>query len=155
MALADYTANVEYLQEKLGKAFGAKPWLLNMPGRSVACKIDQHYYLAVMPGFLEALGRVGGMLPSRVLDALVRTGNLITRAPERDPHIPLTVSWGARAVTLAGAFVDADFIDRAVKTYGGLGCILNVSELKISTADRERVESLFKHKTPPQRLAYF
>ena len=155
MALADYTASVDHLQKALGKAFAAEPWLLNMPGRSVACKIDQYYYLAVMPGFLEALGRLGGMFPDQVLETLVRTGNLITRAPDRDPRIPLTVSWGARSVTLSGAFVDADFIDRAVKTYGCLGCILNVSDLKISSADRPRVEALFQDKTPPQGLAYF
>ena len=155
MALADYTASVDHLQKALGKAFAAEPWLLNMPGRSVACKIDQFYYLAVMPGFLETLGRMGGMFPDQVLETLVRTGNLITKAPERNPHIPLTVSWGARSVTLTGAFVDADFIDRAVKTYGGLGCILNVSDLKISSADRSRVETLFQDKTPPQALAYF
>ncbi|WP_207262499.1 hypothetical protein [Desulfovibrio sp. Huiquan2017] len=155
MALADYTASVNHLQRALGRAFADEPWLLNMPGRSVACKIDQYYYLAVMPGFLETLGRLGGMFPDQVLETLVRTGNLITRHPERDPRLALTVSWGARAVTLTGAFVDADFIDRAVKTYGGFGTILNVSDLKISAADRDRVEALFEDKTPPQGLAYF
>jgi hypothetical protein len=155
MGLADYTASVAHLQKNLGKAFAAEPWLLNMPGRSVACKIDHYYYLAVMPGFLDTLGRLGGMFPDQVLEALVRTGNLITKAPEREPRLPLTVSWGGRSITLTGAFVDADFIDRAVKTYGSLGTILNVSELKISAADRERVEALFQDKTPPQGLAYF
>ncbi|EGB13237.1 hypothetical protein DND132_0019 [Pseudodesulfovibrio mercurii] len=155
MALADYTASVDHLQKALGRAFAAEPWLLNLPGRSVACKIDQFYYLAVMPGFLETLGRLGGMFPDQVLETLVKTGNLITKSPERDPLIPLTVSWTGRAVTLTGAFVDADFIDRAVKTYGGLGTILNVSDLKISAADRPRIESLFQDKTPPQGLAYF
>jgi hypothetical protein len=155
MALADYTASVEHLQKALGKAYAAEPWLLNMPGRSVACKIDHHYYLAVMPGFLETLGRLGGMFPNQVREALVKTGNLITKPPERDPLLPLTVSWGGRSVTLTGAFVDADFIDRAVKTYGGFGAILNVSDLKISAADRDRIETLFEDKTPPQTLAYF
>ena len=126
-----------------------------MPGRSIACKIDQYYYLAVMPAFIETLGRMGGMFPDQVREALVRTGNFITKAPERDPVIPLTVSWGGRGVTVNGAFVDADFIDRAVKTYGGLASILNVSDLKISSDDRERIEAFFEDKTPPQALAYY
>lgn len=155
MALADYTASIDRLQRALGKAYGDEPWLLNMPGRSVACKIDHYYYLAVMPGFVETLARLGGMFPKQVLEALVRTGNLITKGPERDPLLPLTVSWGARSVTLTGAFVDADFIDRAVKTYGGMGSILSVSDLKISEADKEKIETFFEGKTPPQSLAYF
>jgi hypothetical protein len=155
MALADYTAGVDHLQKALGRAFSSEPWLLNLPGRSVACKIDQHYFLAVMPGFLDTLARVGGMFPDQVRETLVRTGNLITKAPDRDPVLPLTVSWGGRAVTVSGAFVDADFIDRAVKTYGGLGTILNVSDLKISSADRVRIEAFFQDKTPPQGLAYY
>ncbi|MCJ2163144.1 MULTISPECIES: hypothetical protein [unclassified Pseudodesulfovibrio] len=155
MALADYTGSVERLQQTLGRGFAAEPWVLNMPGRSIACKIDQYYYLAVMPAFIETLGRMGGMFPDQVREALVRTGNFITKAPERDPVISLTVSWGGRGVTVNGAFVDADFIDRAVKTYGGLAAVLNVSDLKISSDDRERIEAFFEDKTPPQALAYY
>lgn len=155
MPLKDYTEIVGSLQRALGKSFADEPWILNMPGKSVACKIDQYYYLAVMPAFVEQLARFGGMLPETVTEALVKTGNFITKAPERDPNVPLTVSWGGSPVTIKAAFVDADFIDRAVKTYGGLGTILNVSELKISQSDRERVEEFFTDKTPPQNLAYF
>ncbi|WP_419787565.1 hypothetical protein [Pseudodesulfovibrio sp.] len=155
MALTDFTERVERLQQGLGKGFAEEPWMLNLPGRSVACKIDQYYYLAVMPAFAEKLARLGGMFPHQVVEALVRTGNLITRAPERDPILPLTVSWEGPVVTVRAAFVDADFIDRAVKTYGGAGGGLNVSELKISGRDRERVELFFEDKTPPQGLAYF
>lgn len=155
MTLPDYCASVEHLQKSLGKGFAQEPWILNLPGRSVACKIDHFYYLAVMPGFLETLGRLGGMFPDQVREALVKTGNLITKAPERDPLLTLTLSWGTRPVTVSGAFVDADFIDRAVKTYGGLGSVLNVSDLKISNEDRERIETFFQDKTPPQGLAYF
>ncbi len=155
MPLKDYTGIVEKLQQNLGKAFADEPWVLNMPGKSVACKVDQYYYLAVMPAFVEQLGRFGGMLPDNVTEALVKTGNFITKAPDRNPLLPLTVSWGGSPVTIKAAFVDADFIDRAVKTYGGLGTVLNVSELKISGADKEKVESFFDGKTPPQALAYY
>jgi len=155
MALTDYTEAVERLQKALGKGVADQPWLLNLPGRSVACKIDQYYYLAVMPGFIESLARLGGMFPDHVQEALVRTGNLMTKPPARDPLVPLSVSWGGRTVTVKGAFVDADFIDRAVKTYGGTVSVLNVSDLKISEEDRERVEQFFEGKTPPQKLAYY
>ncbi|QGY41649.1 hypothetical protein GM415_16480 [Pseudodesulfovibrio cashew] len=155
MPLSDYTETLERLQQALGRAFADQPWMLNMPGRSMACKIDQYYYLAVMPAFVEQLARLGGTFPDKVSEVLIRTGNLITRLPDRDPVLPLTVSWGGSPVTLRAAFVDADFIDRAVKTYGGMGMIPTVSDLKISSADKVRVEEFFEGKTPPQKLAYF
>lgn len=155
MTLTDYTGIVERLQKTLGKGFANEPWILNMPGKSIACKIDQYYYIAVMPAFVEQLGRLGGMFPDQVTEALVKTGNFITKAPDRNPLVPLTVSWGGRAIKVKAAFVDADFIDRAVKTYGNMGAVLNVSELKISEEDKEKVEAFFEGKTAPQKLAYF
>jgi len=155
MPLTEYSGVVERLQRGLGKGFADEPWMLNMPGRSIACKIDQYYYLAVMPGFVEKLGRLGGLFPDQVTETLVRTGNFITRAPERNPEVSLTVAWGGRPVTVKAAFVDADFIDRAVKTYGQFGSILNVSDLKISGADKAKVDEFFEGKTPPQKLAYY
>jgi len=155
MSLKNYSYDVERLQKGLGKAFADEPWILNVPGKSLACKIDHIYYLAVMPAFAEQLGRYGGMFPDQVVESLVKTGNLITKAPERDPMISLTVSWGGRSVKIKAAFVDADFVDRAVKTYSGLSSALNVSELKMSKADKDRVESFFEDKTPPQDLSYF
>lgn len=155
MPLKDYTANLDRLQKGLGRAFADEPWLLNVPGRSVACKIDHLYYLAVMPAFGEHLGRWAGMFPEQAVETLVRTGNLITRAPERDPLLRLHVGWGGRVYGIKAAFVDADFMDRALKTYGGLPSVLNVSDLKISSADRPAVEAFFADKTPPQKLVYF
>ncbi|BDQ35378.1 hypothetical protein [Pseudodesulfovibrio portus] len=155
MPLKDYSEIVERLQRALGRGFAEEPWLLNLPGKSVACKIDQYYYLAVMPGFLDTLGKLGGVFPDQVREALVKTGNLITKAPDRDPILSLTVSWGGRGVTLKGAFVDADFIDRAVKTYGGMPSVLSVSDLKVSEEDKDKVEAFFEGKTAPQGLAYY
>ncbi|MBI9078999.1 MAG: hypothetical protein JEY79_04570 [Pseudodesulfovibrio sp.] len=155
MPLKDHTDNVERLQRGLGRAFADEPWILNLPGKSVACKIDHLYYLAVMPAFIEQLGRFGGMFPDQVLESLIKSGNLITKAPDRNPHLALSVSWGGRAIMINAVFLDANFIDRAVKTYGGLPSVLNVSELKINSEDKKKVEAFFDGKTPPQNLAYF
>lgn len=155
MPLKDFTEIIEQLQKKLGRGFADEPWMLNVPGKSIACKIDQYYYLAVMPAFVDQLARLGGMFPDQVSEALVKTGNLITKAPDRDPLVPLTVSWTGKGVRLKAAFIDADFIDRAVKTYGGMQTVLNVSDLKISSEDKATVEAFFEDKTPPQNLAYF
>ncbi|QJB54883.1 hypothetical protein [Pseudodesulfovibrio sp. zrk46] len=155
MPLKDYTETAERLQRALGKGFADEPWILNVPGQSIACKIDQYYYLAVMPAFVDQLARLGGMFPDKVTEALVKTGNFITKAPDRNPLLPLTVGWGGKGIGVRAAFVDADFIDRAVKTYGGMGSVLNVSELKISQEDKSKVDAFFDGKTAPQKLAYF
>jgi hypothetical protein len=153
--LKDYSQDIDKLQKGIAKAYSAQPWVLNLPGKSVACKIDPHYYLAIMPGFIEKLGRWGGMLPKNVLAGLIKTGNLITKAPERDPNMSVGVSWGTGVYRMQVAFVEADFIDRGLKTYAGLPSVLNVSELKISAEDRDAVEAFFEGKTPPQGLVYF
>ncbi|MUM76085.1 hypothetical protein GKC30_00375 [Pseudodesulfovibrio sp. F-1] len=155
MPIKDYAEMVERVQRALGRGFAEEPWMLNMPGRSIACKIDHLHYLAVMPAFVDQLGRMAGMFPDQVSECLVRTGNFITRSPDRQPEVSLTVGWGGRPVTIRAAFVDADFIDRAVRTYGGLAMPLHLSDLRISVADRERVEAFFEGKTPPQALVYF
>jgi hypothetical protein len=155
MPLKDYAEMAERVQRALGRGFADEPWILNMPGRSIACKIDHLHYLAVMPAFVDHLGRLAGMFPDQVTECLVRTGNFITRSPERQPEMALTVSWGGRPVTIRAAFVDADFIDRALRTYGNLPTPLNLSDLRISLADRGRVDAFFEDKTPPQALAYF
>ncbi|MFH1913945.1 MAG: hypothetical protein ABIK45_06710 [Pseudomonadota bacterium] len=155
MPLKDYAEIAERVQRALGRGFAEEPWILNMPGRSIACKIDHLHYLAVMPAFVDQLGRLAGVFPDQVTESLVRTGNFITRGPDRQPVMPLTVGWGGRPVTIRAAFVDADFIDRAVKIYGSLSTPLNLSDLRISMADKERVDAFFEDKTPPQGLAYF
>ncbi len=38
MPLTDYTEIVEKLQKALGRGFAEEPWILNVPGKSIACK---------------------------------------------------------------------------------------------------------------------
>lgn len=154
MPLVDYAEAVERLQRGLGRAMDEEPWVLNIPGKSVACKLDHLYYLAVMPAFVEKLSRFSGMMPEKVVETLVRTGNFITRPPEREPVLPVGVTWGGRVYEIRAAFVEADFIDRAARLHGGMDSGLNVSDLKLTAASREAVELFFEGKTPPQGLAY-
>ncbi len=154
MPLIDYQDVVFRLQQGLGQAFADTPWILNLPGKSVACKVDQYYYVAVMPAFIEKLAEWSNIAPAVVSESLVRTGNFITKAPERDPQLSLGLTWDGKIYDLKAAFVDADFIDRALRFFGGMESVLNVSELRIASASRESVEDFFEGKTPPQGLAY-
>ncbi len=154
MPLTDYQEIATKLQKGLGDAFREEPWLLNLPGKSIACKIDQYYYVALMPAFLDKLAEWAGVSRGLAAQALVKTGNLITKGPERNPMLRLGLCWDGQVYDMKSAFVDADFIDRALRFYGGMETPLNVSELKISSHFRDKVETLFENKTAPQGLAY-
>lgn len=154
MPLVDYTERLERLQRGIGRAFSKEPWIFNLPGKSIACKIDHLYFLAIMPAFIETLSRYTGMKPESVLETLIKTGNFITHAPDRNPVLPIGVTWSGKVYEIKAAFMDADFIDRALKMHGGMENALNVSDLKIAAAYRPQVETLFEEKTAPQGLAY-
>ncbi|MDD4953070.1 MAG: hypothetical protein PHV85_11015 [Desulfovibrionaceae bacterium] len=148
MPLKDYQAIVSRLQQALGRAYAETPYILNVPGRSVACKLEPHYYLALQPAFCEALARWSGVMPATVVEALVKTGLIITRPPERRHLLDLEVSWGGESMKVGASFVDADFIDRALLLYGGLGHGLEVADLKIKASCRPRLEKFFENKDP-------
>ncbi|MGE4293753.1 MAG: hypothetical protein AB7E32_16265, partial [Desulfovibrio sp.] len=154
MPLPDYHERAERMQRGLARAFSADPTLLNLPGRSLACKVDTLYYLAVQPLFDEALERWAGLMPGSAPDVLVRTGAYITHPPDREHVLTLGVSWGGRTVRVRASFVDADFIDRALRLYAGAARGLDFSDLRVSPEDRERVERFFENKTAPGDLAY-
>lgn len=154
MPLIDYQDIVSRLQQGLGQAFRDTPWILNLPGKSVACKVDQFHYIAIMPGFIDKLSAWANVEPEVAIESLVRTGNFITKAPEREPVASLGLTWNGKTFDVEAAFVDADFIDRALRFYGGLESLLSVSDLRISSSCREQVEDFFEGKTPPQSLAY-
>ncbi|MES9994515.1 hypothetical protein [Desulfovibrio aminophilus] len=154
MSLTDYQDVLNRLQKALGQAHLADPLLLNVPGRSVACKVDPLYYLALQPAFVERLAKAAAMLPATVAEALVRTGNLITRAPERRHELTVPVVLGGRLLEVRASFVDADFIDRALRLYAGLPTGLEVSDLRIAGAFRSSLEPLFENKTPLRDLAF-
>lgn len=162
MPLADYQDRVDRLRRALARAWRRDPALLNIPGRSVACKIDPNYYLALQPAFDTALGRAAGMLPRSAAEALVRCGLFITSAPGREHVLPVEVFWGghggarggARGGVVSASFLDAEFVDRALLLHGGAASGLPVADLRLGPGSREAVARLFEHKTPPARAAF-
>lgn len=154
MPLPDYQHRVTLLQKALAKAWRRDPALLNVPGHSIACKIDPHYYLAAQPFFDTELARSAGMFPTLTVEALVKTGLFITSAPEREHVLDVTLHYGGNTLSMPASFVDAEFIDAALKQYGGEPTGLQVADLRIAEESREAVETLFEGKTPPASVAY-
>lgn len=154
MPLPDYHERMERMQRGLARAVRADATLLNLPGRSLACKIDPLYYLAVQPLFDAALDRWAGLLPGRAAETLIRTGVYVTSPPDREHVFPLEVTWGARILRVRATFVDADFIDRALKVHAGARRGPDVSVLRICAGDRPAVERLFLNKTAPGSVAF-
>jgi len=154
MPLKDYQDALTRLQKGLAQAYRDSPQVLNLPGQSVACKVDPDYYLALEPVFTEILSRWAVSFPEAVLETLSHTGNAIVCKPLSTHIIPLSVTWDGRDFEVQAMFLQADFVDRALKLYAGVPAPLPVSDLRIRTDDRAAVEAFFGPSTPPKALAY-
>ncbi len=154
MALKDYQDMVNRLQKGLAEAYAADPLVLNVPGRSAACKVDPSYYLALVPAFEELLARAAAMLPSDAAEALVRTGNVITSGPERKRDLAVRVTFGGRVYEMRACFVDADFVDRALKLHAGVASVPPVADLRILAECRTELERFFENKTQLSKAAF-
>ena len=154
MPLKDYQDALTRLQKGLAQAYKDSPQVLNVPGQSVACKVDPDYYLALEPVFLIILARWAVSFPEAVLETLSHTGNAIVCKPLSTHIIPLSVTWGGQDFEVQAMFLQADFVDRALKLYAGAAAPLPVADLRIRTADRAAVEAFFGESTPPKNLAY-
>lgn len=154
MPLIDYQERVTLLQKALAKACGRDAAFLNIPGHSIACKIDPNYYLAAQPFFDTELARAAGMFPSAVIEALKKTGLVITRPPKREHILTVKIAYSGSTLAMPVSFVDAEFIDGALRQYGGSATGLQVVDLRIAEASREVVEELFEDKTPPASVAF-
>ena len=154
MPLKDYQDALTRLQKGLAQAYRESPQVLNVPGQSVACKVDPEYYLALEPVFTELLARWAVSFPESVLETLTHTGSLVVCKPLSTHIIPLSVSWAGRDFEVQAMFLLADFVDRALMLYAGAAAPLPVSDLRIRTDDRKAVEAFFGAFTPPRSLAY-
>jgi hypothetical protein len=142
-AMIDYAEIVNVLQKGLAEGYASNLGLLNTPGSSLACKIDPFYYLAAYPAFKNYFVKACGLLPSKIEEALIKSGELVTNKADREPLIHLKVLWPSRRGVvqrggLDAAFVNADFIDRGLALYAktpGLG----VSALKLDEREQPRI----------------
>jgi len=154
--LVDFSEVLTRLLEALGRHYRESPTILNVPGVSVALKIDPFYYLALRPSFGELLGKWAGVAPARVEETLARTGNLIL-GPDRERYAePLLVyeEGSASVLRLAADFVPAAFCDRAVNLYGGEPGPLPVCGLRLAADQRPGLSAFFAGKTPLQALVF-
>ncbi len=154
MPLKDYQDSLTRLQKGMANAYKQSPQVLNVPGQSVACKVDPNYYLALEPVFTEILSRWAISFPDSVLETLTHTGSGGVCKPMATHVIPLTVNWGGRDYEIQAAFLQAEFVDRALKLYGGVADPLPVSELRIRADERAAVEAFFAGLTPPGGVAF-
>lgn len=154
MSLQDYKIRIDRLQQGLGKAFVENPFILNIPGKSIALKVDPYYYVAFEPAFTENLSRFGVMLKKNVRDTLVRTGNLVTHPETRSPIIKIRMKWNDRNYAMNVCFVESGFIDQALKIYGGVKDEIGLSEISIHESEKERLEKFFGERTPLKSVAF-
>lgn len=154
--LVDYAEILTRLVEALGRHYRQNPSILNVPGVSVALKIDPDWYLALRPSFAELLGKWAGVVPGRVEETLMRTGNLALGPDKRRYEETLLVyeEGSSTVLRLAADFVPADCIDRAVVMYGGEPGPLAVSGLRLVEGQRPALDAFFEGKTPLRSLAF-
>jgi hypothetical protein len=154
--LVDYAEILSRMEQALGRHFAQSPSILNVPGVSVALKIDPFYYLALRPTFGELLGKWAGVPPARAEETLLRTGNMVLGPGRvRYPQPLLVFEEGTGVILrLTADFVPASFIDRAVSMYGGEAGPLSVSGLRLLASQKDSLVAFFQDTTPIESLAY-
>lgn len=154
--IIDHAQRIDRLQRVLAEAWLERPSLLNVPGASLACKLDPYYYLGLYPGVVDFFAIRCGMFHANVLQHLVRTGNLLVHPQGGTPRITLRVVWkeGQRRARLDGCFLHSDFIDRALMLYAGEPHEQPVSSLSIDAREKQRIALLLQGKTPLQKMAF-
>lgn len=154
--LIDYSEVLTRLQAALGREASRRPGIINVPGRSIACRIDPEWYLAVQPGFVTIISKWAAVFPKRAAEALLRTAVMAASADHSSSMLRLTVfdELVRRPMQLRCAFIQADWIDRALTLHGKRTNIPPVSRLRIASFEKERIDAFFLGKTAPLSLAY-
>ena len=156
--MINYTEIVDAAQQSLGRRIAAHPDILNMPGRSLACKIDPFYYLAPCPGFVVAMARWSGVMPGKLRTALIKTGDLLTGQAGGSPNawcLTVQAVWGRGLMrrTMSACLIHASFIDRAATLYGGMA-VPPVSELQVAASCRAGLDAFLAGKTGVAGVAF-
>ncbi len=154
--MLDYGDILDRIERGMGERFRQSRDILNIPGVSLACKVDMYHYLALRPGFATHAAKWAGTLPARAEEALIHTGNLVVGADrERFPEPFAVFEEGTDAVLrLYADLMQAAFIDRALSLYGGEAAPLPVSRLRIHASQRPRLDAFLEGKTKLQALAF-
>ncbi|MHC1791047.1 hypothetical protein [Solidesulfovibrio sp.] len=155
--LVDYPDTLSRLETALGRHFADSPTILNVPGVSVALKVDPFYYLALRPAFFELLGKWAAVPPARVEETLSRTGNLVLGPGRVRYDKPLAVfeEGSAAVLKIPADFVPAEWIDRAVVMYGNEPAPLPVSGLRlVDDSQRQALAGHFAGMTQLAALAF-
>lgn len=154
MAVSDYQDRITRLQRGLGKAFADEPFILNIPGKSIAFKIDPYYYVAVEPAFTNKLSSSSPMSRDNVRDTLVRTGNIVSSPGSLNPLIKISLEWDSRIYKLNVCFVESAFIDQALRIYGGAIGDIGLADIHIPLGHREMINAFFGERTKLENIAF-
>ncbi len=151
--MIDYREILSEIEKSIGLNYQKDPTILNVPGISLACKIDPFYYLAPYPVFIITLAKWCRIRPEIVKDTLIRTGNLLK---SEEYILSLSVKWTSdmQPIKINSVFVLADFVDSSLKIYARKQDILSVSDLKIAREDKAKVDDFFQNKTTLTDIAY-
>ncbi len=156
--LTDYFSIISLVQKRLAEKYEKYPQMLNVPGKSIACKIDENYYLILYPSFIEYTCKMCGVLPKTLIEALIKTGNLIVDPITRDYVRLVEVRWreDMNPLRVRAGFVVSSFLDNSFRFYGQkIKQVLPVSSLKISSRSKSNIASLFTNKTPLNSRVFF
>ena len=152
----DYNSIIENVQTEVGRNYLGSPDMLNIPGRSLACKIDPFYYLAMPRALMDCLGGWTGILPDKICTALIRTGNMLSSEKDRNYIVSLKLiypgSHPGRPVDCC--LLDAGFMDRSLAIYAGRSEPLPVSSLRIHLSDKDKMDTFLNGKTNLLALAF-
>jgi hypothetical protein len=158
--MLDYSATVDSLQQAFAAKYLEAPEIVNQPGLSLVFKIDSNYAVCLAPAFIRNLAQWARVAPSQAYEAMLRTGNLVSRkteAGERESELNLLLTWESGGRRMDGrirvAFLLADFLDRALALYAKRPA-LELADLRIAAAERPMVEAFLEGKSVPQGLAY-
>ncbi|MFO8033412.1 MAG: hypothetical protein R6U22_12835 [Desulfohalobiaceae bacterium] len=154
--MQDYHQILTEVQRHLAQQYLKDQGILNQPGVSAACKIDPFHYLVLEPSFFLSLAKWSGYRPLLIQETLLRTGNLLRLADREDFSVDLSVTWDPdmHPLRIKAGFVLADFIDSGLRIYAQQKDVLPVSELKILSQERQRLQELFQGKTQLGELAF-
>ncbi|MFZ5810422.1 MAG: hypothetical protein ACOY4F_00085 [Thermodesulfobacteriota bacterium] len=154
--MIDYAEILPRIEKALGERHRVNPDLFNVPGSSLACKVDPFLYVALRPAFVAFAAKWAGVSHAVAEETLMRTGNLLLGPDRARLGGPLDVlaDDSGRVMRLTVDFIPAEFIDRAVVLYGGEPGPLPVSRLRVHIREKERLAAFFAGRTPIMDLAF-